>query len=724
MEAIKTNLTALNEKQTEAVVSDDKRLLILAGAGSGKTKTLLQKIVYLIEEKGISPSEILAITFAKNAANEMLDRLIISADRSGQYQNILQDKFKSKSEKDLERIHYQKKFKWIDKLTIRTFHGFCYSVLRNHGANEFDNKFRIISDEKRNEEDELSNLVAPETIFEAVHKLLIRECEDTTYLLRLKRYVLDYIVDRIHLDKFQSRYLPKDGKIFTTLNGIKVRSKSEQSIADWLYRHSIRFEYEPKLNVKDFSFHPDFYIPDANLYLEHVSDKSYPTKNKEEQFRKGNMLLVKTYESMTRDSALFNHTLDKIIRNRLPADYHQAATLTYREEFNGYHEDVKKFIVQVMRITDMMKVENIDPETILQRANQDPHERVRLFYQLAIPIVQKYITYCTDKSYLDFNDLITKTASLFRNQHDISNKYKTKYKYILVDEFQDVNNLQVDLIKLLLTDETQLFCVGDDWQSIYGFRGSNVSYIIDFEKHFTNARVIKLDLNYRSTQHIVEASNEVIRHNKFKVDKAIRSSKQSEHKIVVFAGNSKEENIQFVIEEVRKFRDEGLMSEDILFLYRRSKMFVNTYDQDNSYFHRLRSEGLKVQGKTIHAAKGLEAKVVFVLGLTEGDGGFPDIWLEDRIFQTIKKANHDLLMEEERRLFYVAMTRAQEKLFLITEKGNESGFLKEIPESFTVKTSIPLKSLVEQIITCKKCFSQLEKLWKVCPYCGQKVETA
>lgn len=724
MEQTRTNLSALNDKQTEAVVTDEKRLLVLAGAGSGKTKTLLQKIIYLIEEKDVSPANILAITFAKNAANEIIDRLIISSDSTGLYEKILSDKFKTKADKDSERIHYQKKFRWIDNLTIKTFHGFCYNVLRNHGANEFDNKFRIIGDEKRNEEDELSNIVAPETAFEVFHKLVIRECENTDYLLRLKRYVLDYIVDRIHIDKFQSRYLPKDGKPFTTLNGIKVRSKSEQFIADWLYRHSIRFEYEPKLNVRDFTFHPDFYIPDANLYLEHVSDKSYPTKDKEEQMRHGNLLLVKTYEAMTRDSALFNDALDSIVKNRLPADHRQTLTLTYREEFNRYHEDVKKFIVQVMRITDMMKVENIDPQTILDRARKDQHERVRMFYELAIPIVEKYVAYCTDKSYLDFNDLISRTASLFRHHPDIANKYKSKYKYILVDEFQDVNNLQVDLIKLMLTDQTQLFCVGDDWQSIYGFRGSNVSYIIDFEKHFVDSRVIKLDLNYRSTQHIVGASNEVIRHNKFKVEKAIRSSKQSEHKIVVFAGNSREENIQFVTDEVARFMKEGLTSEDILFLYRRSKMFSNTYDQNNSYYHRLRAEGLKVQGKTIHAAKGLEAKVVFILGLTEGDGGFPDIWLEDRIFQTIKKANHDLLLEEERRLFYVAMTRAQEKLYLITEKGNESSFLKEIPDSFTVKTSVPLKSVVEEIRTCAKCFSQLENLWKVCPYCGEPVVRA
>lgn len=713
MGSLKTNLSALNEQQTEAVVSAEKRLLVLAGAGSGKTKTLLQKIVYLIEEKGVSPSHILAITFTKNATNEMIDRLIISADDTNQYEKILTDKHKGKGETDRERAYYQKKIKWIDGLTIRTFHGFCYSVLRNYGVNQFDNKFRIIGDEKWSEEDENSKFAAPETVFEVFHKLLIEECSDNKYLLDLKRYLLDYVIDKIHLENYQKKNLPKDGKYYTALDGTKVRSKSEQYIADWFYRHSIRYEYEPLLNIKDFSFRPDFYIPEANLYIEHVSDKSYSTVNKEEQFHKGNFLLVKTFESMTTDSALFNHTLDSIVRNRLPSGYEKTLSLSYREEFSGYHENIKDFVTQIIRITDMIKVENMDPQSVLQNARMDQHERIRNFYELAIPVLEKYKQYCTNKSYLDFNDMISESALLFQNYPDIANKYKNQYQYILVDEFQDVNNLQVDLIKLLLTEQTQLFCVGDDWQSIYGFRGSNVSYIIEFEKHFPDSKVIKLNLNYRSTQNIVGASNEVIKHNKFRVEKEIFASKKSEHKIVVYAGNSEEENIQFCLDKVKELLKDGYTNDDILFLYRRSKMY-------SPYFYRFRNEPLKIQAKTIHAAKGLESKVVFILGLTEGYGGFPDIWLEDRIFQVIKKANHDLLLEEERRLFYVAITRAKEKLFLITEKGNESSFLKEIPEIYTVKTSTALKSVIEKVVMCAKCYSQLDNLWIVCPYCGEK----
>ena len=110
MNPTKTDLSALNDKQREAVISEDKRMLVLAGAGSGKTKTLLQKLIYLIEEKGVSPSNILAITFTKNATNEMIDRLIISADTTGQYERMhAVDKRLTKAEKEEETITIKRK---------------------------------------------------------------------------------------------------------------------------------------------------------------------------------------------------------------------------------------------------------------------------------------------------------------------------------------------------------------------------------------------------------------------------------------------------------------------------------------------------------------------------------------------------------------------------------------------------------------------------------------
>jgi DNA helicase-4 len=708
-----SNLKGLNEMQRKAVVTDIKRVLVLAGAGSGKTKTLLQKLIYLIEEKGVNPSNILAITFTKNAANEMLDRLILSADHTNEYSNILADSKVLKKELDTERYFFTKRFKWIDKLTVKTFHSLCYGIIRNFGVSEFDNKFRIISDNKATDED-LARFAAKETAFEVLHKMLLTQCESNEYLLLLKRYILDYMVDKIHTGR-KYRNLSYDGKYYTTLNGTHVRSKSEQYIADWLYRHSIRFEYEPNVNFKDFNFKPDFFIPEGNLYIEHVSDKSYPTQGKEEQFKKANKLLVKTFEHQTKNTALFNLALERIIKNRLPANYQFETALSFEEEFSSYHKQVKDFLRQAMRVLDMLKVENIDIDKVYNDAQKDQHERVRIFYKLAIPVLKNYQHYCINKSYLDFNDMITRTISLFENHEEIKNKFRGKFEYILVDEFQDVNNLQVELLKQLLTPKSQLFCVGDDWQSIYGFRGSNVDYIVNFKNHFKNAQVIKLNMNYRSTEHIVGASNEVIKHNKIKVDKSLKSNKRSNRKITIFAGQTESDNVEFAVKEVKELQKKGYSKEDILFLYRRSKMYA-------PYFDHFKKEKIFVSGKTIHASKGLEAKAVFIVGLTEGSGGFPDIWMEDRIYQVIKESKHDLLLEEERRLFYVAITRAKDELYLLTERGNESSFLREIPEVFTSRQGKALKSVVEELIICSKCETRLETHHNFCPNCGERVE--
>jgi DNA helicase IV len=704
---------SLNNRQIEAVKAEQKRILVLAGAGSGKTKTLLQKIKYLVEVKKVQPSEILAITFTKNAANEMLDRLIIESDKTGIYETLIFDKKLPIAEKNRQRFLYVKKFKWIDNLTIRTFHSLCYKIMQSYGVKEFDNKFKIISEDKKKEEDPMFKLVAPETTFEVFHKIIIRNCEKSNdYLLTLKKYILDYIVDKIQVEKYKNFNSYPEGKIYTTLRGEKVRSKSEQYISDWLFRHNIGYQYEPQINVKDFGFKPDFYIEDANIYLEHISDKSYPSKNKAEQFEKGNILCVKTYEKMTEDTALFNHSLDKIIKGRLSENYISDRILSYQEEFNRYQEEVKDFIFQAIRICDMLKVEDANWDEIFNKSQDDQHERIRIFYQLVMPLVKEFQDYCVDKSYLDFNDMIIRTVSLFKKHKDILQKFQNQYQYVLVDEFQDVNNLQIELIKQLITSKTQLFCVGDDWQSIYGFRGSNVDCIVNFGTHFKQSKTIKLNLNYRSTQSIVGASNEVIKHNKFKIEKEIFASKISEFKIVEFAGNNQEENLDFCIARVRELLDNGYKNDDILFLYRRSKMY-------HPYFVAFRNENIKVQNKTIHASKGLEAKAVFIVGLTDGYGGFPDIWLEDRIFQVIKTANHNSLMEEERRLFYVAITRAKDQLYLITEKGNTSRFLKEIPDEF--KTSLSeTYTQKENFILCKKCSKQIEKVHQFCPFCGKK----
>jgi len=715
-EQIRLILSELSNNQKDAVLSNERRLLVLAGAGSGKTKTLIKKIIYLIFGRQIKPRNILAITFTKNAANEMIDRLIFTADTTGKYEKIITNKKISFADKEKARYEYVAKYGWINRITVKTFHSLCYSIMREHGSPEFDNKFRVLVDKLDEEELEVRNK-AKETQDEIIRDLIVKRCEDIDYLLKLKRYILDFYVDKIQtMPRYQSQFY--DNKIYTTLRGEKVRSKSERYIADWLYRHNIDYVYEPIIDLKDFEFKPDFFIPEINTYIEHVSNLSKGTKDKEEQFDLAGHTLFKTYENMTRNINDFYTALERIVFGRFNKKISENTAIRYEEEFKGYHDKVHIFIQYVISAIDKIKVSNHNFNEIYDKAMGNPHDRVKIFYELLKPIYVDYHDYCTKKSYLDFNDLLLKTVELLKNNNDVKNHYRELFQYVLVDEFQDVNNVQVDLLFEILADKTQLFCVGDDWQSIYGFRGSEVDYIVNFGTHFPSAVIKELNINYRSNDVIVNASNEVIKHNQFKLEKEIKAANSSGKKIYLYCAKKEEEDgVNTVAEKIQQFYKSGFAKEDILCLYRRTDTF-------RPYSLKFKELGLKVQARTIHASKGLEANIVFIIGLKDGMGGFPNVWEDDQIFQIIRKTNYDMLMEEERRLFYVALTRAKEELFLISEQGNESIFIDEIPGEFLDRTNFLILTLKNQEPKpCINCNKKIRDDYNYCPYCGLEVNS-
>lgn len=706
----------LNPKQKASVLSEAKRVLVLAGAGSGKTKTVISKLLYLVTEKEVKSSSILAITFTKNAANEMIDRLIIASDETNTYESYIQNKYTTVQQKDIERRKRVLEQPWISNLTIRTFHSLCYKILRDNGNPVFDNKFKLITDNTTDEVDlKAKDILANEKPKDIISKILVLACRDRDYILKLKRYILDYYVEKVSIDKEIKVYTNEGQKTYTTLKGEIVKSKSERDIADWLYRHNIKYVYEKVSNFKDFNFKPDFFIPQANLYLEHVTDKSYKMEDKERQFIEGGKNCAITYEAIMNNSILFNLTMERIIKGKITENITEDVSISYEEEFHRYHHKIDEFLKTVMRLQSMMKGEGIEPSHLLEKAGESDHERIRVFYELAIPIIEEYKKYCTNKSYVDFDDLIILAVKLLKENQDVREIYRTKYKYLMVDEFQDVNGLQVKFLDLLLKPDNQLFCVGDDWQSIYGFRGSNVDYIVNFEMHYKDCEIHKLDVNYRSTQTIVGASNEVIKHNKNQISKDVRAFNEMPSKIQIYRAKSTEDDgVEFLVDKVRQLYQGGLGKDDILVLYRRSKMF-------SPYLAALKENRLFVSSKTIHASKGLEAKAVFIIGLTEGNGGFPDIWLDDAIFRVVKDIKYDVLLEEERRLFYVAITRAKDELFLITELGNESSFVDEIPQHFYNVNKPMIKNIDSQIINCSDCRATINMSDKFCRNCGKKL---
>jgi len=710
-------LSQLNDKQREAVISEEKRILILAGAGSGKTKTLIQKVIYLIAEKNVDPQNILAITFTKNAANEMIDRLIAVSNKENDYQRIITNKKISQAERDQYRREYMRRYPWLSNITVKTFHGLCNQILRKRGGPEFDIKYKILADNLYDVELE-SRQIARETPEEIINKIINILCEDPDYLLQLKRYILDYYVDEYNI-KLHEKGLAQYEKPFTTLKGDHVASKAERDVADWLYRHHIHYHYEPMIAPGKFEMQPDFYIDDANIYLEVISSKSYYLKDKEQAMKEAGENYLKLHDSGTHDSTLFNTLMDKYILSRVDNKLLNTSPLDVAEEFRGYERFRRFFVLDVLKMIDKIKVEDRNFNEIYEKAQKDNHARIRDFYTISKVIWQTYHKYCIDVSYLDFNDLLIRTVSLLDNNPNIRQDFQNQFKYILVDEFQDVNTVQVNLLEYLLNEENQLFCVGDDWQSIYGFRGSNVEYIVKFENYFKNPKLIKLDINYRSNGTIVEASNQVINHNKFKIDKEIKSLTTSGKKIYLYCAEKEvEDGVNTVITNVDKLLQNGYTREDILVLTRTRK--TEAFDR---YYNELRARKIKIT--TIHQSKGLEATIVFIIGLTRGFQGFPNIRDDDRIFQLIKKSDYELNLEEERRLFYVALTRAKEELFLISEVGNESDFIREIPGEFLDRTNFLILNIKNQEPkTCAVCKKKIQQEYSYCPYCGKYCSTS
>jgi len=170
------------------------------------------------------------------------------------------------------------------------------------------------------------------------------------------------------------------------------------------------------------------------------------------------------------------------------------------------------------------------------------------------------------KNAVDFDNILLMTRNLLRDHPEVQRQYQELFSYFLVDEYQDTNNLQEDLMRLLLGNGN-LFCVGDDWQAIYGFRGSNVDHFIQFDKNYEGARIFRLEQNYRSAEEIVQAANELIRFNKNRVDKDCYSEKNG-GLLEIHEFYSDDEEAGWVAQKIKMLNSAGIKYEDMAVLYR------------------------------------------------------------------------------------------------------------------------------------------------------------
>ena len=253
----------------------------------------------------------------------------------------------------------------------------------------------------------------------------------------------------------------------------------------------------------------------------------------------------------------------------------------------------------------------------------------------------------------DFDDLIIKATEVLDKPY--------RYKYIIVDEFQDTSIIRFNLInKLRIINKAFLFAVGDDYQSIYHFSGCDINLFLDFPKLIDNAQVLKLKYTYRNSQELIDIAAEFVRQNKKQISKDLISNKHIEKPIeLIYYFNPK----KCFKKLYAKVKD---INEDILVLGRNNKDILE-YSNNNA-----------INYLTVHSAKGLEAENVILINMTNKVYGFPNKIINNQLLEELHPSDKNILFAEERRLFYVALTRTKNKIYIMVPIFNKSIFIKEL----------------------------------------------
>ena len=291
-------------------------------------------------------------------------------------------------------------------------------------------------------------------------------------------------------------------------------------------------------------------------------------------------------------------------------------------------------------------------------------EKDKTFYYLGLRILDLYEEELMSENKIDFDDMIIYASSLVKR-----NGIKSKYRYIIIDEYQDISKIRFELINNIKKYlNCNLMCVGDDYQAIYGFSGSNVSLFLDFFKYFSEARRIDIKNTYRNSYELIHTSLKFIKKNPLQLRKSIHATFLYKNPIILV------------------YYDDYLKTYNDLFNYlylenEKNVLILARYNKDLDEVKRIRHYGINIRYLTVHMAKGLEEEVVVLTKFSNDYMGFPSKISDNNLLSIIKNNNEDIPYAEERRLFYVALTRCKKRIFILVPRNNPSVFLKEIKSS-------------------------------------------
>ena len=715
----------LDDEQKKAVVSDELSQLVIAGAGCGKTSMLISKVAYLLK-KGISPEKILVVSLTNKTVEDLNNRL--------------------------------KRF----KVAVKTFH----ATGKNYASG--CEKLRPIDDTLLNKIVENISGQYNNSDIKCSFSLIIRNILEYiglyhNYDEEIKRYLENYSC-KISVEKYERsinyptlqqaiKCLEQNNQ---SINGEYVKSPREAQIANFLFLNGINYEYEHRYpfpyineNSSNKTYYPDFYIKYKNkeIWLEHFGvtidnegkehaawckdEKRYLCEKQDKiaTHAQNKTTLIQTNETMFKQGTVFDELTKSLEEQGLVLQKISANTLKkHIEKIIIWHE-YKSFLDFIKRFICLFKSQAKyktlhDLRTKLLRDFPYKAQQTLSFFNIADKIYERYQTELQKNNLIDYADMIS-LANKELEKLDIDKQYD----YIIVDEFQDINTNQGIFLKLLQEkNNAKLFCVGDDWQSIYGFAGSDISLFSAFDRLFPYADAsLRLNQTFRNSQELLDICGQFILKNPKQIKKSLISSKQNNTPIKMAhyyhgMNNSKNssacqypyEALKCVLDDiVKNISDNERTKTEVALLFRYKNDITSIlYNKDknnqfDSIWKNLCDEYpmLDLSYTTIHQAKGLQYDNT-ILFLQEGKNipSFPSGYTDNYLLEPLLYKTDNFPNAEERRIFYVGLTRCKNQCYIVNSLDNPSSFFNEIKE-YVTNINLTLKEY---------CSNTNQEL---CPFC-------
>lgn len=664
----------LDKQQRRSIISEEDNCLVVSSAGSGKTSSIVGKVKYLTEIKGIAPHRILLISYTNKAAVELTERIATDGLKGYTFHKLAIDII-GRATGIKPSICGNTDVLFIDiyhtLLENKDFKNSVVEYFIDYQTYEADGEQR--KNERREKLSEQKNVqlkaMFPDMDGKAIYVRSEQEQKICFVLSSLGvkfRYEEPY--EHQLADEMHSQYRP-DFSIYFEQKGVTKRI------------------YLEHFGVDEHSLVPAWFAKDKNITYEEANQKYNDgiTWKKAAHEKFGTQLLVTS-------SANFHYS---DIRDKLKKMLEEAGVPIQEKTDEELYDLVlpkgskqeKAFIRLVVTFITLVKSSCKSVKEVLKQAkNADDERSVFIIKNIFQPVYERYISALSDSNQIDFTDAILQATEICRTSHPV------EYDYIIVDEFQDISVDRYNFLKVLREGNppAKLYCVGDDWQSIYRFSGSDMALFNQFPEYFGATEINKIETTYRFGEPLVSLSSRFIQRNKAQIKKDIHSFCSDIKTELEFYSYNRCDYCKTIGELISSIPSDksifllGRYSFDDYYL----SFMYQGIKEGNRYYYVI--EGRKIEFLTVHKSKGLEADYVILLQCNKDTYGFPSLVSDDPILNYVLTKRDQFPYGEERRLFYVAITRAKLKTLVLYDKRFPSVFVDEFlyPEKVSEESYI------------------------------------